>query len=212
MFRDRKAIRPRSLRRSHIVPTDEDVARARALLERMPVPTSAPTCRCADIAAENFISLWRAYKSQGGCMPEALAATLATEIEREPKHHSQNCPLWVEWRDMRSWVYFIQVGQSGPVKVGHSKDPRSRFSSIQVGNHERLRLLCLMRGGEPVERSLHEWLKPEALGGEWFRPSARLRSIVWAAILEDEMQKGSAFLEAGAAADETLSEWPERDL
>lgn len=68
------------------------------------------------------------------------------------------------------FVYFIQAGDSGPIKIGYSDNVDSRLRSMQTGNHERLRLLCKVPGSYLDEGSLHKRFDIYRLSGEWFRP------------------------------------------
>lgn len=77
-----------------------------------------------------------------------------------------------------SWVYFIQSGKSGPIKIGRSNNVEGRLATFQTGHHEELRLLCRVPGGAALEAALHEALSDDALRGEWFRPSPRVLALV----------------------------------
>jgi len=55
-------------------------------------------------------------------------------------------------------VYFIQAGDAGPIKIGHTNDVRKRLSMIQTSAPDHLRLLAVMDGGEAEERALHREL------------------------------------------------------
>lgn len=67
-------------------------------------------------------------------------------------------------------VYFIQQGQSGPIKIGVSDDPKQRLKSLQTGSPHSLHL----RDAAPVpedqrlESALHKKLEHRRLNGEWF--------------------------------------------
>lgn len=67
-------------------------------------------------------------------------------------------------------VYFIQVGESGPIKIGYTRtDPTKRLSELQTGNPYKLRLLLVLEGGFDLEHALHEKFADLRLEGEWFR-------------------------------------------
>lgn len=71
-------------------------------------------------------------------------------------------------------IYFIQIGSSGPIKIGHSLQPEQRMRQLQTAHPVTLRLLGVMRGTKERERILHthfDWLR---LRGEWFRPDEYL--------------------------------------
>lgn len=68
-------------------------------------------------------------------------------------------------------VYFIQAGEAGPVKIGHSARPRLRLANMQIGNPDRLRIIRLFEGGAPEELALHERFAEHRIVGEWFSPA-----------------------------------------
>lgn len=87
--------------------------------------------------------------------------------------------------DGRVWVYFIQSGDDGPVKIGVAIDPADRLATLQQGNPTPLRLLAVYRGFPFEERQLHEEFAGERLTGEWFRPAAGL--LATAEALNDDL-------------------------
>lgn len=73
-----------------------------------------------------------------------------------------------------SWVYFVQAGEGGPIKIGFSSDVGSRIAALQSGHGEPLRLLAMVPGSRPEEKALHGRFAPARVRGEWFRPTAEL--------------------------------------
>jgi hypothetical protein len=69
------------------------------------------------------------------------------------------------------FVYFIQVGQSGPIKIGSSFNPAGRLASLQGGHHDELHLIGVAEGGEAAERELHTKLADFHISREWFEPA-----------------------------------------
>lgn len=69
-----------------------------------------------------------------------------------------------------TFVYFVQSGDDGAIKIGWSSDPDNRISDLQTGNPVVLRLLCCLIGGASIERALHERFANHRLQGEWFAP------------------------------------------
>jgi hypothetical protein len=73
-----------------------------------------------------------------------------------------------------NFVYFIQAGQGGPIKIGTSRSPARRFYQLQTASAIQLAPLGLMKGGRNLERAIHaaiDEISPSArLKGEWFRP------------------------------------------
>lgn len=73
-----------------------------------------------------------------------------------------------------SFVYFIQAGRSGPIKIGVAYDPQARLCELHVGNHEELRLVGVNFGTPVEEKKLHRMFAAHHIRGEWFHPSAEL--------------------------------------
>lgn len=66
-------------------------------------------------------------------------------------------------------VYFIQSGQTGPVKIGSAQWPKNRVHGLQAGNPEKLRLIHTVDGWLPAERQIQRHYAHLRLRGEWFR-------------------------------------------
>lgn len=74
--------------------------------------------------------------------------------------------------DDAEFVYFIQAGDDGPVKIGITRDPKKRLSYLQVGNHLPLRLIGLWPAADSEEEAfLHSYLEGERIRGEWYKPT-----------------------------------------
>lgn len=74
-------------------------------------------------------------------------------------------------------VYFIQEGESGPIKIGHTNNIRMRLYNLQPGNPTPLRLLFMLEAPRGFERELHEQFAEHRIRSEWFRPQAILSYI-----------------------------------
>jgi hypothetical protein len=84
-----------------------------------------------------------------------------------------------ERTDSQVFVYFIQQGIDGPVKIGKADRPDRRLASLQGANPESLRLRAVCRGDAGVERHLHRYFADERLGDrEWFSVSDRLAEFL----------------------------------
>lgn len=76
-------------------------------------------------------------------------------------------------------VYFVQAVDGGPIKIGAAFDVARRVDGLQVGSPQALHVLAVLPGvGTAFEAELHAQFAAERLQGEWFRPSARLRSYI----------------------------------
>jgi hypothetical protein len=65
-------------------------------------------------------------------------------------------------------IYIIQVGKSGPVKIGRTNDPISRIKSFQVMHFEQLRIIRLFWGEHLEENHLQTLFLPHRIRGEWY--------------------------------------------
>jgi len=67
------------------------------------------------------------------------------------------------------YVYFIR-SETGEVKIGVSKDPKKRLSSLQAGNPVTLEILTTRKSNRPyeLESKLHSILSDLRVSGEWF--------------------------------------------
>lgn len=66
------------------------------------------------------------------------------------------------------WVYLVGSTQARPVKIGVAKDVEARTAELQTGSPLPLHLIWKTRGGESLERDLHERFAPYRIHGEWF--------------------------------------------
>jgi hypothetical protein len=69
------------------------------------------------------------------------------------------------------WVYFIQAGYDGPIKIGTAKNVEARKAELQTGNPRKLHVLGKRAGGRDVERELHDRFRAYRIRGEWFHPA-----------------------------------------
>lgn len=85
-----------------------------------------------------------------------------------------------------SKLYFIQAGDDGPIKIGHSANPRERLAMLQVGNPRELVLLAEIdysagnlgeRTAAYQEELFHRTFRIARIRGEWFEPHP---TILWA--------------------------------
>lgn len=85
--------------------------------------------------------------------------------------------------DEPQFVYFIQAGLHGPIKIGWSANVKQRLAAAQVDNHEELILRATTPGGPEIEARLHVVFEAAWIRGEWFRPVTALLEMV--EVLED---------------------------
>ena len=83
----------------------------------------------------------------------------------------------IEYNDKNPpFVYFIQQGNSGPVKIGFTRDDLyARVKRLQTGNPLPLKILAIIDGASiRTEVSLHSRFSSCRLNGEWYAPSEEL--------------------------------------
>ena len=71
----------------------------------------------------------------------------------------------------KTYIYFIQQGDDGPIKVGYSTSPEERLRALQTASPYSLRLLKVVEGGEALEKQIHTRFAENQLQGEWFQPT-----------------------------------------
>lgn len=81
---------------------------------------------------------------------------------------------------MAGFIYFIQFGEAGPIKVGHSVyDVEQRLAAMQVGSPEVLRLRGVIENSTiKAEKELHARFAGLRIRGEWFRPDPELLDYI----------------------------------
>lgn len=86
------------------------------------------------------------------------------------------------------YVYFVQAGERGPIKVGSATHLRRRLSGLQTGHYEQLHLIASLRDPEGTfEQAVHEYLADAHIRGEWFRSDHPAVKELIAALLSDEI-------------------------
>ena len=74
-------------------------------------------------------------------------------------------------------VYFIRAGETGPVKIGWTKDVEDRRKILQTSQPELLQVIRVVDGTRSLERWLHDRFAALRLVGEWFRFDADMLAI-----------------------------------
>lgn len=77
------------------------------------------------------------------------------------------------------FVYFIQQGVGGPIKIGASYDPPARIKILQQSSGIGLITLGLVKEGSGIwELDLHRQFKEFNIRGEWFHPEDKLLTFI----------------------------------
>jgi hypothetical protein len=100
---------------------------------------------------------------------------------------------------VKAWVYFIQAGESGPIKIGKTTcSPLERLRTLQGGHYEKLHLVGVIFAGSysnqgtdvsnnrnlvderltKLEREVHSAFDEERIRGEWFELSEALAEFI----------------------------------
>ena len=88
-------------------------------------------------------------------------------------------------KDTKKYVYFIQNGKDGPIKIGVTNNPRNRLCSLQTGSPWPYILLVVVsdQSGLPssaryYEQWLHKKFRRFRLNGEWFDPVPEILEFI----------------------------------
>jgi hypothetical protein len=86
----------------------------------------------------------------------------------EPLEAEDQLEFWSSRLTSPEYVYFIQEGGRGPVKIGLSNRPKRRIGDLQTGNPTELHLRHVVPGDRRTEAVLHHRFEPARIRGEWF--------------------------------------------
>lgn len=78
-------------------------------------------------------------------------------------------PDYVAPANRNGFVYFVQRGEDGPIKIGWSQDVTRRIGELQVANAERLFLLGAIPGTMKDETKTHKRFIHLRINAEWFQ-------------------------------------------
>ena len=80
--------------------------------------------------------------------------------------------------DKNGFVYFIGNIEAGVVKIGFSKNPKSRISGIQTGTHLMLSILKVVEGNYGIEKQYHRKFSRQRIRGEWYSITGHLKDYI----------------------------------
>ena len=81
-------------------------------------------------------------------------------------------------RRNKGWIYFVQAGPDGPIKIGWTVDPQMRLAQLQTGSHIRLFILGAIEGSSAGESALQRQWSEYRIRGEWFEPTPEIIEFV----------------------------------
>ncbi len=145
---------------------------------------SAGHCTCAEWRVDYLDE----FKRQVDARAAHRARSIADDLMVTTLGHSLiGCRLWCSSMraqfDDTSFVYFVQVAGSGPIKIGTTRNVDQRIATMQCAHAAPLTVFSVTSGGEPFERLLHATFSKARIRGEWFRP---IRSLFWLAYEMDD--------------------------
>lgn len=76
------------------------------------------------------------------------------------------------------YVYFIRDEETGLIKIGQSKQPKTRQISLQRQVKGKLNILCTIEDDLPLELRLHQRFASLRRRGEWFEANPELMSYI----------------------------------
>lgn len=75
-------------------------------------------------------------------------------------------------------IYFLQLGNNGPVKIGITKYLEPRIQSMQSCIPIPLQLVLTLRGNRLLEKKLHDRFAKHKIQGEWYELGNELRDFI----------------------------------
>jgi hypothetical protein len=77
-----------------------------------------------------------------------------------------------------SYIYCLQSGATGRIKIGTTAKPVSRFANYRTHSSEPLTIIGMWFGDVKAEARIHERFKVLKVSGEWFRESDDLMAFI----------------------------------
>jgi len=76
-------------------------------------------------------------------------------------------------------IYFIQCGDSGPIKIGVTVNLPARLRDLQASNPYELKVLtAIEKGSQKREWEIHGMFQHLRIRNEWFQPAQELLSFI----------------------------------
>ena len=124
------------------------------------------------IAAESLPTICQMQRCFKDAMPRQHYCVDHQEPKLEPAIHEYGF-----------FVYFIQAGKGGPIKIGRSSSIKQRLADVQIYCPYEVFVLALIdcpwrETTIRLEQALHRDLKEFRMRGEWFKPSKEVRKMV----------------------------------
>lgn len=75
-------------------------------------------------------------------------------------------------------IYFIRMGEDGPIKIGRTRDVQERLAGLQTANPYKLSILATIVAPTILELQIHAYFNEYRLEGEWFEPQPEVLEFV----------------------------------
>jgi hypothetical protein len=75
-------------------------------------------------------------------------------------------------------VYFVQEGGGGAIKIGVTKNLKSRLATLRVNAPREMNVLAHVPGDERLETYLHDRFRGSHIRGEWYRSTPELFACI----------------------------------
>jgi hypothetical protein len=134
-------------------------------------------CRCPE-------KMWPRFTQQFKLKPLPISgAYLVEELEqaiRMQRFVRDLLPDQAPKPDLtvNGYVYFVQMGDDGPIKIGFATDVQARITTLQTSSPHELVLRKVVPGTVAKEREFHQRFAQTRLKGEWFKPSSALSEVI----------------------------------
>jgi hypothetical protein len=114
-----------------------------------------------------------------GCRTVSHIVGIAVD-QRNGKAGIPAITLLADFMEKLMFVYFVQAGLKGPIKIGMARSVSKRLETMQTGNAYKLHVLALipcqtkMQAAE-IEKRLHRLFFKQRIRGEWFTGNIKVK-------------------------------------
>lgn len=105
-----------------------------------------------------------------------FAAVGGQEIAEQIEPRIVNIARYRRRKSPVGYIYFVAAGKH--VKIGFARNVKSRIADIQVGHHEKLKLLHMEKGTMQDEAVFHALFSGLRYRGEWFHNAGDLADYI----------------------------------
>ena len=76
------------------------------------------------------------------------------------------------------YIYFIQQGDDGPIKIGYSTDVTERIRRMRTCSPYEIYIRLVISGNLDFEKNIHKKFKKYKMRGEWFQNTKEIREYI----------------------------------